>query len=108
VSSKQGTGEACIIVHAYVRPESYSKHSSTILRKYTKQTEAREAEEIRAEPGDDERRLNLREDSVEIVRVPETRNVAVAAVLLANDDFLQTTKLSAEGLSRLIQGSDAD
>jgi hypothetical protein len=33
--------------------------------------------------------------------------VTVAAVLLANDDFLQTTTLSAERLSRLMQGTDA-
>jgi hypothetical protein len=107
VSSVQGSGQWCIIVHAYVRPYSYSTHSSTILGRYAKQGEAFEEEEMRAAPGDDEKEVRFRAGSIEIVRVSENANVTVAAVLLANDDFLQTTSLSADHLSRLMQGSDA-
>jgi hypothetical protein len=107
INSKQGTGQWCIIIHAYVRPNAFSTYPSTVGSTYTKPPGSTEPEEMRAEPGQDERLLNLRHKCVEIVRVSEQTNVTVAAVLLASDNVLQTTTLSAEHLSFLMQGSDA-
>jgi hypothetical protein len=106
VSSKQGTGVWRILVHAYVRPGKYTTYRSTIKGKYVKQDESDEPEEMRADPGDDENCVNQQPDR-EIVRVPRATNVVVAAVLIANDNFIQGTKLTAAELSALMQGTDA-
>jgi hypothetical protein len=106
ISSREGTGKWCILVQASIRPKTFTIHPSTIAGKYLKQGESTELEEMRVEPGEDEKVLNLRQDDVEIVRVSSSSNVTVVAALLANDEFIQETTLSVEKLSNLMQGSD--
>jgi hypothetical protein len=107
INSKEGTGQWCILIHACVRPGTFTTHPSTIVGKYLKSGESRELEEIRVEPGEDEKVANLRNPDVKIVRVSNSTNVTVVAAVLANDTFIQETSLSAERLSHLMQGSDA-
>jgi hypothetical protein len=107
VRSTQRTGEWCILVHAYIRPGTYTTHHSTIVGKYAGENEVEEHEEIRAELGGDEKVLNHGQSSAEVIRVHENANVVVAAVLLAPDEFIRDLQLSHKELSELMQGSDA-
>jgi hypothetical protein len=106
VCSKQGTGQWCILIQVYIRPNKFTTHSSTVRGKYVK-PDGSEEEEMRVEPGEDEKIVGLQQSDVEVVRVPDQANVVVAAVLLENDQFIQNIDLSPDKLSELMQGSDA-
>jgi hypothetical protein len=105
IASKPGSGEWCILVHAYARPGSFTTCPSTLVGTYVKKEGSDEPEEMRVEAGEDEKVVN-KQANVEIVRVPDTTNVTVLAIVLANDKFIQETTLPAIVLSRLMQGSD--
>jgi hypothetical protein len=105
IKSKPGSGERCFLVQAYGRSKSFTTHSS--MTRGWSGNDSEESEEIRVDPCEDEKVVNLRRPDCEIVRVPDSGNVTVVVVLLGNDEFIQKTKLSAKKLSHLMQGSDA-
>jgi hypothetical protein len=68
IHSKQGTGQWCVLIHAYVRPNTFSTYPSTISETYATNEESKEPEEMRVEPGEEEETVNG-DESVEMMRI---------------------------------------
>ncbi|CAF1042765.1 unnamed protein product [Rotaria sp. Silwood1] len=82
-----GGKQWCVLVETRVRPDSFSQHKHTLLKK----------DELPGEPKNVEYRVAVKSDDDLILRVESERNVLVTAVVFINVEFLESIDEYCEG-----------